>query len=444
MESFDDLEIARHVEPPKNIPTPEAAEAAEASFFAETNSSAGLGDDRKVFGVLREDRRRHMYVIGKTGVGKTKLLEHLIRSDIYYGHGICVVDPSGDLVNDLIDFIPKERIGDVIVLNPSDHKNPVAWNPLSNIPVPERHHVVAGIVEVFSRLFGAQWNPRAEHLLRFALLALLDHSEASFVNLLTFIANAEYRTKVLEVVQDGMVKRFWQNDFVNWTTSEDRTAVSALINTLTSFLSHPALHAVFSGAENKIDIEAAVRDGKILLVTVSKGALGDINASIFGSLFLAMFKRAVLRRGVNAAGTRADYYLYVDEFQNVATDSFLALLSEAGRYGVCITASNQYLGQLAPALKHSMLGNVATLISFQVSAEDAAFLEKEFSPQVELRDMINLPAQEFYIKLSIKGRRFDPFSASTLGVDKPKWASERVAIEAACNAKYSRKIDGGK
>lgn len=440
METFDEMEIARRIEPPKNLPTPGDVDASEASFFAQTNLSAGLGEERKVFGILREDRRRHMYVIGKTGVGKTKLLEHLIRADMYYGYGVCVVDPNGDLVRDLIDFVPKERLDDVILIDPSDTKRPTAWNPLANVAASERHHVVAGIVEVFSRLFGTMWNPRAEHLLRFALLALLESSTPNFVELLGFLTSDDKRSSMVAQLEEGIVKRFWREDFPNWNSSEDKTALSALVNTLTSFLSHPALYAAFSGTENKIDLERAIRENKILLVTVSKGTLGDINATVFGSLFLAMFKRAALRRAMSQAEDRQDYYLYVDEFQNVATDSFLALISEAGRYGICITASNQFLGQLSVPLKHAMLGNVATLVAFQVSAEDAAFLMQEFSPQVELRDMINLPSQEFYVKLSISGRRFDPFSASTLEVGKAKWPSERERILETCTAKYCRKV----
>jgi type IV secretory pathway TraG/TraD family ATPase VirD4 len=440
MMDFEDVEIARRVEPPKNLPTPEATEASEASFFAETNLSAGLGEERRVFGILRDDRRRHMYVIGKSGVGKTKMLEHLIRADIYYGYGVCVVDPNGDLVRSLLDFIPKERVADVILVDPSDPKNFVAWNPLAGVPKSEQHHVVAGIVEVFSRLFGTMWNPRAEHLLRFALLALLESPNPSLVELLAFLTNPETRNVVIDSLEPGIIKSFWVNDFPNWNAPEDRAASSALVNTLTSFLSHPALYSVFSGGENRIDLEAAIRENKILLVTVSKGTLGDLNATIFGSLFLAMFKRAALRRAMTMAEDRTDYYLYVDEFQNVAMDSFLALLSEASRYGICITASNQYLGQLSTPLRNSMLGNVATLVAFQVSAEDASFLEKEFAPQVELRDMINLPSQEFYIKLSIEGRRFDPFSARTLSVGKPKWESERAGVIEQCRGKYCRKI----
>lgn len=442
MFEVQDAEIARRVEPPKALPTPENVESEAVSYFAESTMSGGLSDERKVFGVLRADRRRHMYVLGKTGVGKTKLLEHLIRADIYYGHGVCVVDPNGDLVDDILEFIPQERAADVVCIDPTNEQFPISWNPLQHVARSEQHHVVSGIVEVFSRLFGTGWNPRAEHLLRFALLALLRHPRANLTLLLTFLSSETFRKEVTDLLDEGIVKRFWVEEFSTWKSSSDRKAISTLINTLTGFLAHPAIYAIFSGTENRIDLRRCIEEQKILLVSVPKGVLGDHNSTIFGSLFMTFFKQAVLSRSKTPPAERQTYYLYVDEFHHVATESFLSLLSEGGRYGLCICVSNQHLGQLSTPLKHAVLGNIATLVVFQISADDATALEKEFAPLVDARDMINLPVREFYIKLSINGCRYDPFSATTLPVEPAKWNSARQTILKLNRDRFCRRTSG--
>jgi len=436
----DDTEIARRLEPPKALPTPENCDPEEVSFFGETTLSGGLGDERKTFGLLREDRRKHLYLIGKSGVGKTKLLEHLIRSDIYYGHGVCVVDPNGDLIQNLLNFIPEDRVKDVVLIDFSNPNQVPAWNPLAQVPRGERHHIVSGIVEVFSRLFGSSWNPRAEHLLRFALLALLDHPKSSFATLLGMLSSSELQKEIVANSEPGVVKRFWEHEYETWQSAADKRAMSVLINTLSAFLSHPHLFSAFSSTENKINLQSCIQEGKIVLVCIPKGVLGDSNSTLIGSLFLALFKRAALTRAQTHQDQRFPFYLYVDEFQNVATESFLSLLSESNRYNICLTASNQFLGQMSTPLKNAVLGNAGTLVAFQVSAEDAEILSKEFAPVVESRDLINLPEREFYAKISVSGRRYDPFSGITLEVANQKWPSQKKRILEIAEQQYLRKI----
>ena len=438
------LQIIKYAPPPPELPIYGQVDPKSVSFIGRTNYVAALERKNYIFGIKRVDRRRHVYIIGKSGVGKSKLLELLARQDIAYGHGLCLIDPHGDTIEDLIPFIPKERIDDVCIIDPSDVNYPASFNPLANIDPAFKHQLTQGLIEVMEKQFGANWTPRLEHVFRFTCLALLDYPHATMRGMISMLTDRNYRQKVVEYIEDDMVKRFWAIEFADWSEKFDTEAIIPLVNKLGQFLSDPMLRNIFGQKENKIKLEELMQEKKIILINLSKGKIGEENSSFFGSMFITKIKQAGMARAALPASERHDYYIYVDEFQNLVTDTFENLLAESRKYGICLTVAHQYVGQLSPKVQAAVLGNSCTIIIFRVGGEDAVKLKPEMAPIFDIKDMINLGMGQIYIKMTIDGETYDPFSAETLKVLPPTHPSYKDEIIARSREKYSISADAAK
>lgn len=431
------IQIIKYAPPPPDLPTLGQSDPSEVSFIGRTNYVAALEEKKFVFGIKRIDRRRHLYIIGKSGVGKSKLQELMVRQDIAYGHGLCVIDPHGEFIEDILNFIPEERIEDVCVIDPGDVDFPSSFNPLANVDPNFKHQLTQGLIEVLRKQFGANWTPRLEHVFRFTTLALLDYPHATMRGMISMLTDRNYRQKVVEYIEDDMVKRFWAIEFADWSEKFDTDAIIPLVNKLGQFLSDPMLRNIFGQKENKIDLEKIMNDQKILLINLSKGKIGEENSSFFGAMFLTKIKQAGMARAKLEPKDRHDFYLYVDEFQNIVTDTFENILSEARKYGLNLTVAHQYVGQLLPKVQQAVLGNVGSIISFRVGGDDAVKLKPEFAPIFDVKDMINLGVGEFYIKTTIDGESYDPFSAETLRVLPATHPSYRDKVTEASRRKFA-------
>lgn len=438
------IQIVKYAPPPPQLPMLGKVDPLQVSFIGQTNYVAALEEKKFVFGIKREDRRRHLYILGKSGVGKSKFLELLIRQDIAIGAGLCLMDPHGDVIEDILQFIPENRIEDVCIIDPSDAAFPASFNPLANVDPGFKYQLTQGLIEVMEKQFGANWTPRLEHVFRFTCLALLDYPHATMRGMISMLTDRNYRQKVIEYIGDDMVKRFWAIEFADWSEKFDTDAIIPLVNKLGQFLSDPVLRNIFGQKENKVDLEELMNKKKILLINLSKGKLGEENSSFFGAMFLTKIKQAGMQRARMPERERGDFYLYVDEFHNLVTETFENLLSEARKYGIALTVANQYLEQLLPRVQASVLGNVGSLVVFRVGGQDAEKLEAEMAPVFKVKDMINLGKQEFYIKLMIDGESYDPFSARTLKVLKPEHESYKNRIVEASRRKYSIPADAAK
>src|SRR3990167_1433539 len=410
------IHISKYTPPPPELPIYQQIDPREISFVGRTNYEAPLESKKYIFGIKRADRRRHLYTVGKSGVGKSKFLELLVRQDIAYGHGLCFIDPHGDVIEAILDYIPEERIDDVVLVDPSDMDWPVSFNPIEKVPPELKHQMAQGLIEVMEKQFGANWTPRLEHVFRFTTLALLDYPEATMRGMISMLTDRPYRQKVIEYITDDIVKRFFAVEFADWSEKFDTDAIIPLVNKLGQFLSMPMLRNIFAQKENKVDFEKIMNEGKILLINLSKGKIGEENSSFFGSMFITKMKQAGMRRAEIPEDKRTDFYFYVDEFHNIVTASFMNLFSEARKYGLNLTVAHQYIGQILPSVLDTVLGNVATIIVFRIGGDDAAKMESEMTPVFKAKDMINLGTQEFYIKETIDGETYDPFSAETLKI----------------------------
>ena len=435
--SGNKIQIIKYAPPPSDLPVFGTVSSSEVSFIGRTNYVASLEEKKFVFGIKRVDRRRHLYIIGKSGVGKSKLQELMVRQDIAYGHGVCVIDPHGDLVEEILKFIPENRVDDVCVVDPSDMKFPVSFNPFHHIDPEFKHQFTQNFVELLQAQFGAAWTPRLEHVLRFTLLALLDYPEATLQGMVQLLTDADFRAKVASTSSDEMVRRFWEDEFKDWAEKYNTDTIIPIINKFSQFFSNVALRNVFSQHENKIDFEALMNDKKIVLVNLAQEKIGDENASFLGSMILSKIKEAGMNRVKTNGGKHAEFYLYLDEFEHFITDSFDGFLASSRKYGINITLAHQYLGQLSKKIQHAVLASAGTILVFRVGGEDATLLKPEFAPVFDVKDMINLAIGEFYIKTTIDGESYDPFSAETLKVLQPPYASNKEKVLEASRQKYA-------
>ena len=444
MAKLGKVQIIKYAPPPPELPIYGRVKPEDISFFGRTNYVASLEEKKFIFGIKRQDRRRHLYVIGKSGVGKSKLLELLIRQDLVYGHGLCLMDPHGDVIEAILDFIPEDRIDDVVLINPPDMDYPASFNPLSNIDPAFEHQLAQGLIEVMEKQFGANWTPRLEHVFRFTVLALLDYPHATMRGMISMLTDRNYRQKVVEYIEDDMVRRFWAIEFADWSEKFDTDAIIPLVNKLGKFLSDPLLRNIFGQKENKIDLEQLMHEKKIILINLCKGRLGEENSSFLGSMFVTKIKQAGMARASIPEEDRHDYYFYIDEFHNLVTETFENILSEARKYGLCLTVAHQYVGQLIPRVQAAVLGNVGSIIIFRVGGEDAVKLKPEMAPIFDTKDMINLGMQEFFVKMVIDGESYDPFSAETLKVLPPTHRSFKEEIIEQSRQKYTIPADMAK
>lgn len=424
------LKTIKLAPPPLDLPIYGQIDPKEVSFFGRTNYESEFEAKRFIFGIKRSDRRQHLYIIGKSGVGKTKMIELLIRQDIASGYGLCLFDPHGDIIEDILNFIPENRIKDVVLINPTDTNCPVYFNPLKNIAPEMKHLAAQGLIEIMQKQFGNNWTPRLEHIFRFICLALFDYPAATMQGMIFMLTDDAYRQKVIKSIKDETIKQFWAAEFNDWSKKFNTETIMPLINNLSQFLTNPLLRHIFSQEENKIDLEKIMNEQKILLINLSKGKLGEKNSSFFGSLFIDKIYQASISKEVrNSERRQKDFYLYVDEFPDIVTDTFINILTEARKFGLSLTFSHQYRAQLEPQkIISTILGNIASLVVFRVSGDDAFALEKEMTPIFKAKDMINLGMQEFYVKMTIDGNAADPFSAETLKILPPPHPSYKNRI----------------
>lgn len=366
------------------------------------------------FGIKLDDRRRHVYVIGKTGMGKSVLLENMISHDVRAGHGLAVTDPHGDLVEKILDVIPSHRVNDVVYFNPSDVDYPLAFNPLESVDPKYRHLVASGLVGVFKKIWADSWGPRLEYILRNAILALLEYPNSTLLGIPRILVDKYYRKKVLEKVSDPVVRSFWIDEYDNYNEKFRTEAISPIQNKIGQFLSSAIIRNIVGQPKSTINLREIMDGSKILLMNLSKGRVGEDNSALLGAMMITKLQLAAMSRIDLPEEERSDFFLYVDEFQNFATESFANILSEARKYRLNLIIAHQYIEQLGDVVRPAVFGNVGTMIVFRVGAEDAEFLEKEFGPTFMMADLVALPKYRIYLKLMIDGVTSEPFSAATL------------------------------
>jgi len=354
-----------------------------------------------------------MYIIGRTGMGKTNLLEHLVIQDIKNGHGVAYVDPHGDTAENILKAIPANRINDVIYFNPADQDHPIAFNVMENVNPKNRHLIASGLVGVFKKIWADSWGPRLEYLLRNAILALLEYPSSTLLGVTRLLVDTAYRKKVLTKVTDPVIKNFWNDEFTKYHDRLMVEAISPIQNKVGQFLSSALIRNIVGQVRSTFDVRDIMDSQKILIMNLSKGKIGEDGAALLGAMMITKLQLAAMSRVDIPEKKRRDFYLYIDEFANFATESFAGILSEARKYRLNLILAHQYIEQLNPIVKSAVLGNAGTIISFRVGAEDTEILEKELKPFKE-DDLLNLPKYNIYIKLMIDGIAGDAFSAQTL------------------------------
>jgi len=382
----------------------------EINFFGETT----FRRDRKRFGIKLDDRRKHMYLIGKTGMGKTNMMANMAIQDIRNGHGLAFVDPHGETAEGLLDFIPSNRINDVIYFNPADLDYPIAFNVMEKIDVEHRHLVASGLMGVFKKIWPDVWSARMEYILNNAILALLEYPGSTLLGINRMLADPAYRQKVVEKITDPMSKAFWVQEYARYTQRYEVEATAAIQNKVGQFVSAPLIRNIIGQVSSKIDMRDIMDNKKILIVNLSKGRIGEDNSTLLGALLVTKLQLAAMSRVDIPEEQREDFFLYVDEFQNFATESFATILSEARKYRLDLIMGHQYITQMTEEVRDAVFGNVGTLVAFRIGAEDAEFLEKEFDPEFLATDLINSAKYNIYLKLMIDGLTGRAFSAQTL------------------------------
>ncbi len=404
----------------------------EINFFAETT----YRNIRKKFGIKLDDRRRHVYVVGKTGMGKTVMLQNMAIQDIQQGRGMGFVDPHGEAAEELLDFVPSNRVNDVIYINPADLNYPIAFNVMEKVDLEHRHLVAGGLMGVFKKIWPDVWSARMEYILNNSILALLEYPGSTLLGVNRMLSDPEFRKKVVDKITDPMIKSFWINEFARYTQRYETEATAAIQNKVGQFISAPLIRNIIGQVQSTIDMRKVMDEGKILILNLSKGRIGEDNSMLLGALLITKLQLAAMSRVDIPEKKRKDFFLYVDEFQNFATESFVNILSEARKYRLALILAHQYIAQMEEEVRDAVFGNVGTLISFRVGAEDAEFIEKEFTPEFTAGDLVNLTKYDIYLKLMIDGVAGRPFSAETLPPFPRPGVSNREKIIRAARDRY--------
>ncbi|MDP3740773.1 MAG: type IV secretion system DNA-binding domain-containing protein [bacterium] len=402
---------------------------AEINVFAKTN----FRNKEVAFGVKKDDRRRHMYIIGKTGMGKTTMIENMIVQDIIAGHGICFVDPHGESVEKILNYVPPSRVNDIVYFNPADLDYPIAFNPLESVDPKYKHLVASGLMGVFTKIWANVWSARMEYILNNTILALLDTPGNTMLGIARMLVDKKFRKKIVDNVRDPIVKSFWIDEFANYNDKFRNEAIAPIQNKVGQFLSSAVIRNIVGQTKSTIDLRDIMDNKKILLLNLSKGRIGEDNSALLGAMFITKVQLAAMSRVDVPEDERKDFYLYVDEFQNFATESFATILSEARKYRLNLVIAHQYIGQLitetgSTKIKDAVFGNVGTMIIFRIGATDAEELETEFDPTFTPNDMVNLTKYHIYLKLMINGVSSTPFSATTLPPLAEKTGTEEKII----------------
>lgn len=415
-------------EPPAKLPVLTGDDAID-----ENISAFGLTNFRGInhqFGMLRGDRSRHMYIIGQTGAGKSGTLALLALSDIYHNQGYAIIDPHGDFAIDNMKFIPGSRINDVVYFNPADTAFPLGFNPLEVTDPSMKSNISSEVIGVLKRMFGESWGPRLEYILRYTILALLDRPETTMLDITRMLTDKKFRKETLSYCKDTVVLQFWNVEFASWNDKFQAEAIAPVLNKVGAFTANPIIRNIIGQPKSTFNIRQMMDEGKILIVNLSKGLLGEDNSGILGSFLVTKIQLAAMSRSdIPNIEDRRPFYLYVDEFQNFATDSFATILSEARKYGLNLTVANQYISQMSETVRDAVFGNVGTMISFRVSADDSPILVKQFEPQFEANDLLQMHNRNFVINMVIRGEKTPAFSARTLQLPPPQADNSAAIIE---------------
>lgn len=415
------------------------------NFFAKTN----FRNSEKTFGIKVDDRRRHVYVIGKTGMGKTNLVQNMAIQDIQNGEGVAIVDPHGEFAEECLKAVPAERIKDVIYFNPADTEYPIAMNVMEQVDASYRPLIASGLVGVFKKIWADSWGPRLEYLLRNAILALLEYPGATLLGVTRILIDKKYRDTILEKVTDPVIKSFWEDEFTKYNQNFAVEAIAPIQNKVGQFLSSALIRNIVGQEKSAFSMRDIMDNQKIIIMNLSKGRIGEDNSALLGAMMITKIQLSAMERVDINEEDRKDFYLYVDEFQNFATESFANILSEARKYRLSLILAHQYIAQLEETVRDAVMGNVGTIITFRVGAADAEFLEKEFDPVFFANDLVNLAKYNIYLKLMIDGVATTPFSANTLppieigekkvniqdiiNTSRKQYASPREEVEAKIN-----------
>ena len=404
---------AKTAEPPSKLPVLTGNDANDDQI-----SAFGVANFRGIshqFGMLRYDRSRHVYIIGQTGAGKSGLLELFALSDIFHNQGYAIIDPHGDFAINNMKFIPGSRLNDVIYFNPADTAYPLGFNPLEVTNPNQKTNISSEVIGVLKRMFGDSWGPRLEYILRYTILALLDRPEATMLDITRMLTDKEFRKETLGYCRDTVVLQFWNVEFASWNDKFVAEAIAPVLNKVGAFTANPIIRNIIGQPKSTFNIRQIMDEGKILIVNLSKGLIGEDNAAILGSFLVTKIQLAAMSRSdIPDVRDRRPFYLYVDEFQNFATDSFATILSEARKYGLNLTVANQYISQMSETVRDAVFGNVGTMISFRVSADDAPILAKQFEPNFESIDLLQMHNRNFVINMVIGGEKTPAFSARSL------------------------------
>ena len=407
------------------------------TYFAKTNARG----KEVPFGIRAEDRGRHMYIIGKTGMGKSTMLENMAIQDIRNGEGMAFLDPHGSTADRIMEYVPPHRIKDVVYFAPFDMDFPVAFNVMEDVGYDKRHLVVSGLLSAFRKIWVDAWSARMEYILSNTLLALLEYEGATLLDVNRMLINKSFRKKVVDNVTDPIVKSFWVDEFANYTDRYTQDATPAIQNKVGQFTSNPLIRNIVGQAKSSFDIRRLMDEKKILIMNLSKGRVGEVNSTLLGSMLVTkIYLAAMSRADVSADMMRGlpPFYLYVDEFQNFANESFSDILSEARKYKLRLIIAHQYVEQMEEEVRNAVFGNVGTTVSFRVGPFDAETLETIFNPQFTATDLVNLGFAQIYLTLMIRGVGSPPFSATTLPPFDPPPSRHVEEVVAASRATYGR------
>lgn len=411
------------------------------TYFGKVQSKS----QEKIFGILDEDRRKHMYILGKTGMGKSTLLENMIIQDIYNNKGLCFLDPHGDSSEYIIKRIPERRINDLVYFNPSDLEYPIGLNILEPTSGEDPYLVVSGLMQIFAHIWAGSWSSRMEYILSNTLFALLDVPDSTLLGVVRMLSDNDYKDYVVSQIKNPTVKNFWIKEYAAFNDKYRTEAVAPILNKIGQFFSSEITLNIMGQKKSTINLRNIMDDGKILIINLSKGKVGESAIALIGSMIITKLQLAAMGRVQIPEAQRKDFFLYVDEFQNFTTESFATILSEARKYRLALTLAHQYIKQLeetdSEKVKNAVFGNVGTMMTFAIGAEDAAKMELEFEPIFSAQNLVNLSKFQLALKLGIKGKPSSPFMANTMGPILPEEIIDLKHAEAVSRKNFGIHID---
>lgn len=429
-----DYSFYRKLPYPANLPTPETTEKNTLTLLGKTDYRG----QQVRFGIKDEDSFRHMYIVGKTGTGKSTFLSNIIKSHMYTNKGLCLIDPHGDLVETVMEHIPSWRTNDVILFDVADSQNPIGFNLLQYNSEDEKNIIVSGVVGTFKKLFGTSRGPRLEYVLRNVILSVVEYPNATMMHIMRVLTDKNFREEVLEYVKDPIVMKFWRTEFDKWMDNQRNEAIAPITNKVGQFLSSSIVRNIFGQPMSKLNMRKVMDEGKILLINLSKGKIGEDNTEMIGSFIVTKLQIDAMSRANIPEKDRRPFYLHIDEFQNFATDAFATILSEARKYRLALIVANQYTSQLSEVIRDAIFGNVGSMVSFNVGYDDAVDLAQQFKGLLTANDLISIPKFRAYIRLMTDGIMSDAFSMSTLPLSQPEMSEEiKEKIRTQSRQRYS-------